>query len=49
MKKPRLDLEPDDRPEPPIVPPPAAFTVDMERKPVLFLPDGKVLVRRIGF
>lgn len=30
----------------PIVPPPSTFTVDHERKPVLYLPDGRVLVRR---
>lgn len=33
----------------PIVPPPASFTVDHEHKPVLYTPDGKVLVRRCGF
>lgn len=35
--------------EPPIVPPPATVVVDLVRKPVLYLPDGKVLVRRCGF
>jgi hypothetical protein len=34
----------------PIIPPPSSVTVDMERKPVLYLPDGKtVLVRKVGF
>ena len=43
-KPPRL--ESDDRP---IVPPPASAQVDFERKPVLYLPNGKVLVRKAGF
>jgi hypothetical protein len=33
----------------PVVPPPANATVDYERKPVLYLPNGKVLVRKAGF
>lgn len=33
----------------PIVPPPSTFTVDYERKPVLFTHDGKALVRLIGY
>ena len=34
----------------PIVPPPATVTVELERKPVLYQPDGTPLVRRpIGF
>lgn len=36
-------------PEPPVVPPPASMTVEHERKPILYLPDGRVLVRRAGF
>jgi hypothetical protein len=32
--------------EEPVVPPPSTFTVDHETKPVLYLPDGRVLVRR---
>ena len=35
--------------ETPIVPPPSSVTVDMDRKPVLYLPDGRAVVRRIGF
>ena len=33
----------------PVIQPPSSATVDMERKPVLYLPDGRVLVRTIGF
>jgi hypothetical protein len=34
----------------PIIPPPASVTVEMERKPILWLPDGTPLVRRpVGF
>lgn len=29
--------------------PPQSMTVDHERKPVLYLPDGRVLVRQAGF
>lgn len=36
-------------PDVPIVPPPATATVDFERKPLLYLPNGKVLVRRAGY
>jgi len=36
-------------PDLPVVPPPSSATVDYERKPVLFLPNGRVLVRRAGF
>ena len=43
--KPRAEYY-DDRP---VVPPPASVQVDHERKPVLYLPDGKVLVRKVGF
>ena len=32
-----------------IIPPPSSVTADLERKPVLYLPNGKVLVRVIGF
>lgn len=35
--------------EPPVIPPPSSMAVDLERKPVLHLPDGRVLVRKIGF
>jgi hypothetical protein len=31
------------------VQPPSSYTVDMERKPVLHLPDGRVLVKQIGY
>ena len=31
------------------VPPPSSITADLDRKPVLYLPNGKVLVRQIGF
>lgn len=41
---PRMDIE-----DVPIVPPPSTFTVDYQRKPVLFTPEGKALVRLIGF
>ena len=27
----------------------ATLTVDPPRKPVLFLPDGRVIVRKVGF
>ena len=30
---------------PAIVPPPSTFTVDSQRKPVLYLPDGRILVK----
>jgi hypothetical protein len=33
----------------PVIPPPSSVTVDHERKPVLYLPNGKVLVRKAGF
>lgn len=33
----------------PYVPPPSTFIVMHDHKPVLFLPNGKVLVRRAGF
>ena len=33
----------------PVVPPPPTVTVEYDPKPVLHLPNGKVLVRRIGF
>lgn len=33
-----------------IVPPPSSFTVETERRPLLYLPDGRALVRRpVGF
>lgn len=32
--------------EAPVVQPPSTLTVDYERKPILHLPDGRVLVRR---
>lgn len=32
-----------------LIPPPASMTVDHERRPVLYLPDGRVLVRQAGF
>lgn len=32
-----------------VVPPPASMTVDYDPKPVLYLPNGTVLVRRPGF
>lgn len=30
-------------------PPPATVVVEHEHKPVLYLPNGKVLVRKAGF
>ncbi len=30
----------------PIVQPPSSLQVDFERKPILYLPDGRVLIRR---
>ena len=33
----------------PIVRPPETMTVELDRKPVLYLPDGTVLVRKVGF
>lgn len=42
---PRPSAGPDD-----VIQPPQTMTVDYERKPVIYLPDGKrVLVRRVGF
>lgn len=35
-----------DQEDAPIVRPPDTFTVDHERKPVLYLPDGRALVKR---
>lgn len=32
-----------------IIDPPHSLTVDHERKPVLYLPDGRALVRQAGF
>lgn len=32
-----------------IIPPPSNVTVTHEHKPVLYLPDGRVLVRHAGF
>lgn len=32
-----------------IIPPPSNVTVEHEHKPVLYLPDGRVLVRQAGF
>ena len=43
-KAPKAEIE--DRP---IVPPPATVVIEYERKPVLYLPNGKVLVRRAGY
>lgn len=31
------------------IPPPSTMTVEHEHKPVLYLPNGKVLVKRAGF
>ena len=31
------------------IPPPSTMTVEHDRKPILYLPDGKVLVRVPGF
>ena len=46
MQKPRAG-EWDDMP---IVPPPGTFTVEHEQRPVLYLPDGRVMVKRpIGY
>lgn len=39
----------DDTEDAPIIPPPSTMTVYIERKPVLYLPNGKALVRKIGF
>ena len=33
----------------PVIPPPQSMQVDYEPKPVLYLPSGKVLVRRVGY
>jgi hypothetical protein len=33
----------------PIIDPPGSATVDFQRRPVLYLPDGRALVRRMGF
>lgn len=33
----------------PIVPPPASVTVEWPRRPLLYLPDGRMVVRQIGF
>lgn len=33
----------------PVIRPPETMTVDYDPKPVLYLPGGKVLVRRPGF
>jgi hypothetical protein len=32
-----------------IIPPPSNMTVTHEHKPILYLPDGRVLVRQAGF
>ena len=32
-----------------IVPPPSTMIVDHQHKPVLYLPNGKVLTRRAGY
>ncbi len=33
----------------PIIPSPATVHVDYERKPILYLPNGKGLVRKVGY
>ena len=33
----------------PIIPPPSTLSVHHEHRPVLYLPDGRVLVRQAGF
>lgn len=35
--------------DPPVVPPPATFTVQHDHKVVLYTADGKPLVRKAGF
>ena len=35
--------------DPPVVPPPASVVVDYHTRLILFLPDGKPLVRKVGF
>lgn len=35
--------------EQPIVQPPATLIVDAPKPPVLYTPDGKALVRRVGY
>jgi hypothetical protein len=47
MDKPKPVIKGSD--EQTVIPPPSTATVDYERKPVLYMPDGKVLVRRAGF
>jgi hypothetical protein len=32
-----------------VIDPPGSMEVDFERRPVLWLPDGRALVRRAGF
>ena len=32
-----------------VIDPPQSFTVDFERKPILYTADGKALVRQAGF
>jgi hypothetical protein len=32
-----------------LIPPPNTMSVDHEHRPVLYLPDGRVLVRAAGF
>jgi hypothetical protein len=45
-ERPHLDLEDDSA----IIPPPNSFTVHHQHKPILYLLDGRVLVRRpVGF
>jgi hypothetical protein len=46
VKTPRLDESP---PPDPVVAPPAVLTVHHDHKRVLYLPNGKVLVRKPGF
>lgn len=36
------------RPDP-VVSPPSSMTVDPPRKPVIYLPDGRAVVRQVGY
>ncbi len=43
------DTPEDPAPATPVLPPPASLSVEAPRRPVLWLPDGRAIVRQVGF
>jgi hypothetical protein len=48
LPRPEPDIKATDE-DVPVIAPPSSAQVDMERRPILYLPDGRILVRAIGF